>query len=72
MTGTELTREIHRSGPEIPVILCSGFEGSGLVQRIPKDLNKIGISAFFGKPFDTMELCKAVRHILDTHQPSTR
>ena len=66
MTGTELTREIHKSRPDIPVILCSGFEGSGLVQRIPKDLNKIGISAFFGKPFDTMELCKAVRRILDS------
>jgi signal transduction histidine kinase/FixJ family two-component response regulator len=71
MTGTEMTKQIHRSRPDIPVILCSGFEGTGLVQRIPKDLNKIGITAFFGKPFDTMELCKAVRRILNSRQTST-
>ena len=72
MTGTELAREALGVRSDIPIILCSGFEGTGLVQRIPKDLSKIGITAFFGKPFDTMELCKAVRDILDSQQPSNQ
>ncbi len=65
LTGVELTREIHRLRPGLPVILYSGFEGSGLLPRVPKDWKTVGVSAFFTKPFETAELCGAVRRLLD-------
>lgn len=65
LTGVELTREIHRVRNDLPVILYSGFEGSGLLPRIPKDWKTVGVSAFFTKPFETAELCSAVRRLLD-------
>ncbi|UZP66342.1 cache domain-containing protein [Desulfovibrio mangrovi] len=65
LTGVELTREIHKVRADLPVILYSGFEGSGLLPRIPKDWKTVGVSAFFTKPFETVELCSAVRRLLD-------
>lgn len=69
LTGVELTREIHKIRPDLPVILYSGFEGSGLLPRIPKDWKTVGVSAFFTKPFETAELCSAVRKLLDKKEP---
>lgn len=66
MTGAELIKEIKQINQKLPVILCSGFEGDGRLQRVPKDLKKAGVSIFFRKPFDTIEICRAVRGLLDT------
>ncbi len=71
LTGVELTREIHKIRHDLPVILYSGFEGSGLLPRIPKDWKTVGVSAFFTKPFETAELCSAVRRLLDERFEAT-
>ncbi len=68
LTGTELSKKVKKVRPDLPVLLCSGFDGNGLLQRIPKDLKKVGISAFFRKPFDTVELCRTVRNLLDVEE----
>ncbi|NHZ45275.1 cache domain-containing protein [Nitratidesulfovibrio liaohensis] len=66
MNGTEFIRRVRKIRPDIPVILCSGFEGDGLLNRVPTDLEKAGVSAFFRKPFDTVEICRGVREVLDS------
>ncbi|TVM33813.1 cache domain-containing protein [Oceanidesulfovibrio marinus] len=71
MTGAELIKEIKQINGDLPIILCSGFEGDGRLQRVPKDLKKAGVSAFFRKPFDTIEICRAVRKLLDQNKPDT-
>jgi len=71
LTGVELTREVHKIRQDLPVILYSGFEGSGLLPRIPKDWKTVGVSSFFTKPFETVELCSAVRRLLDEHKSVT-
>jgi len=65
MNGTEFIREVKKIRPRLPVILCSGFEGEGLLNRVPQDLDKAGVSAFFRKPFDTVEICRGIREVLD-------
>ena len=65
MNGTEFIKKVRKIRPEVPVILCSGFEGEGLLNRVPLDLEKAGVSAFFRKPFDTVEICRGIRGVLD-------
>jgi signal transduction histidine kinase/FixJ family two-component response regulator len=69
LTGTELIKKIKKIRQDIPVVLCSGFEGEGLLSRIPKDLDKAGIAAFFRKPFDTVDICQSIRKVLNATYP---
>ena len=61
MSGTELATEIHRTYPQLPVILCTGYS-SRVNEANAKDL---GISAFMPKPFSMDLLSREVRTILD-------
>lgn len=60
ITGTDLAREIRRSRPDIPVILCTGF-----AQKLTEeDANKQGFE-FVLKPYGLKELARMVRRLLD-------
>ena len=61
MTGIELSKEILKIRPGIPIILCTGFS-----ELITKDQAKaIGIRDFVMKPIVKSELAIAIRKILD-------
>jgi signal transduction histidine kinase/ActR/RegA family two-component response regulator len=60
MTGVELSMEVLRIRPDIPVILCTGFS-----ERITEEQAKQkGIRAFMMKPFAMREVAETVRRVL--------
>ncbi|MFZ9898776.1 MAG: ATP-binding protein [Gemmatimonadaceae bacterium] len=64
LTGTALTKELHKAHPALPVLLISGYttpEGIG-------DVDGIG-TRFLGKPFTTVALTDAVRTALASAEP---
>jgi PAS domain S-box-containing protein len=61
MTGTELSAEISKIRPDIPIILCTGY--SELIDQ--KKASDFGINQFFTKPVGMDELAKAIREELD-------
>jgi len=61
MTGTDLSKEILRIRPDIPIILCSGFS-----EMITGETAKeIGIKAFVMKPMALREIAVILRRVLD-------
>lgn len=60
MSGTELSKEIRKISPYIPIILITG---NLLIKN--SELKKTGIQAFIQKPFDLGELQSVVREVLD-------
>ena len=64
LTGTALTKELHKAHPALPVLLISGYttpEGIG-------DIDGVG-TRFLGKPFTTGALTDAVRTALASAEP---
>jgi DNA-binding NtrC family response regulator len=62
MSGVELTKELLRIKPELPVVLCSGY--STKVTEV--DAKEIGIRAFCAKPLEMQQLATVTRDVLDT------
>jgi PAS domain S-box-containing protein len=61
ITGIELTKEILRIHPDIPVILCTGFSETLMEQRA----REAGIREMLMKPLVAREIALAVRRVLD-------
>lgn len=61
MTGTQLTRELMRIRPDIPVILCTGF--SETINN--ENFKALGIRAFVMKPIIKNEISRVIREVLD-------
>ena len=61
MTGFDLTEEILRIRPDIPVILCTGY-GESVTREKARNA---GIRVFLVKPLTRQDLAEAVRHVLD-------
>jgi len=61
MNGANLSKELLRIRPDIPIILCTGF--SDEIDR--KTAEDIGIRAFIMKPVSRQKLTETIRHILD-------
>jgi CheY-like chemotaxis protein len=61
MTGEELSEEIYKIRPDIPIILCTGF--SELIDQ--EKAKQLGINKFLTKPVSKEELAKAIRESLD-------
>ncbi len=63
MLGFDLAQKILDIRPDIPVILCSGYN-----DFLPEDQTgeKTGIRAFLTKPVNRVELAKWVREVLDS------
>lgn len=64
LTGTELTRELRRLRPDVPVLLCSGFINQD-ERTILEEARAAGIADVLRKPVDRDEMARAVRRILD-------
>jgi PAS domain S-box-containing protein len=62
MAGSELAQELMRIRPDIPIMLCTGYN-----KVISEEKAKaIGIREFLMKPLDIHDLAKAIRRVLDT------
>jgi CheY-like chemotaxis protein len=61
MTGIELTKELLKLRPTIPIILCTGFS-----EQINEETAKEkGIQAFIMKPIVMHEMANSIRNVLD-------
>ncbi len=56
MDGIEAFRHISAVAPEVPVILCSGFDEQDMAERF----GGLGFAAFLHKPFDVAALRRAL------------
>ncbi len=64
MTGLDLTKEIHRIRPDLPVIICTGYSS-----RIsPEIVREAGIKRVLMKPLTAREIMEAVRQTLDENR----
>jgi CheY-like chemotaxis protein len=62
LSGDEMAREILRTRPGFPVILCTGFtKALGEPQALA-----LGIRGFIMKPFTAKEIAEAIRRVLAT------
>ncbi len=59
MKGTELSRELLKLRPDIPIILCTAG-----INVSPQEAKKIGIREFVPKPYDSSVLVKTIRTML--------
>mgnify|MGYP006301690435 CR=1 FL=1 len=60
MTGDDLARKIHRIRPDMPIILCSGYDGSGDIVKAGVE----GVHTILTKPFRIKELEAAINQAL--------
>jgi CheY-like chemotaxis protein len=65
MTGIELSREMIRIRPDIPIILCTGYS-----QMItPENRSALGIQDLIVKPFNKSEIAAVIRRVLEKSAP---
>jgi PAS domain S-box-containing protein len=64
MTGKKLITEVLKIKPDLPIILCTGYSES-----ITRETAKaIGVSQYFEKPYELIDLSFAVRKLLDKNR----
>jgi DNA-binding NtrC family response regulator len=63
MTGTELARKLMRIRPDIPIILCTGF--NALIT--PEKAKRLGIREFIMKPVKLQKMAQVIRSTLDNN-----
>lgn len=63
--GMYLMREIKKNGPEIPIIIMSGYPTPETIT----DVLRLGATLFIPKPFKPDELVKSVRQALKNVPP---
>ena len=61
VTGLDLAKEFVKARPDIPIILCTGYNENAS----PEKAKEAGIKEFLMKPVDKRDLAKAVRRVLD-------
>jgi DNA-binding NtrC family response regulator len=61
MTGVDLSLEIMRIRPEIPIILCTGFSHKIIEEKV----KALGIRELIIKPVPLKDLARIVRRVLD-------
>lgn len=60
ITGDVLAAEVLKIRPDIPVILCSGYN-----KKIDEIAKAAGIKAYLSKPIAKMQLASMIRKVLD-------
>ncbi|MDD2467630.1 MAG: PAS domain S-box protein [Desulfobulbus sp.] len=60
MTGAQLSQEVRRMNPSIPIILCTGYSETVTEQSA----NYYGITSFLMKPVNVHDLAKTVHDVL--------
>jgi len=61
MSGAELSIEILKARPDMPIILCTGY--SNKVSE--ENAREIGIRKYMTKPYNLKELSEAIREVLN-------
>jgi PAS domain S-box-containing protein len=61
MTGEKLAGEIRRTRPDVPIILCTGYNDV-IAEQMAKDM---GVQEFVTKPLDLSMFALVVRKVLD-------
>jgi CheY-like chemotaxis protein len=64
LVGTELTQQLRRTRPDIPIILVSGHGGT----QLARSAAMIGVSELLRKPLERRELAEAVARVLRAAQ----
>jgi PAS domain S-box-containing protein len=64
MTGVELAADFVKIRPDLPIILCSGFNES----VSPETARQLNIREFLMKPAKIADFAKAIRRVLDAGQ----
>jgi CheY-like chemotaxis protein len=64
MSGIDLSREILKIRPDIPIILCSGIHESDTEEQV----NSLGLSAYYTKPLTMKAYSQVIRKALDRHE----
>ncbi len=65
MTGFDLARRIRLLRPDIPVLLCSGFQEKGDIGKV----DALGVARLLVKPIRVCDLSRAVRTALEKREP---
>ena len=61
MTGDKLAIELLKIRPNLPIILCTGYNANISDDIVPK----LGVNGLISKPIVKAELARLVREILD-------
>ena len=61
MTGEQLVEKILEIKPNMPIILCSGFNA----KMTEEHAKKIGVKNYLEKPLDKNQLSTTVRNTID-------
>jgi PAS domain S-box-containing protein len=61
MSGAELSMELLKIRPDIPIILCTGHSK----KLTTEDAQRLGIKKYLNKPFEKRQLEKLIREILE-------
>ena len=64
VTGVQLTAEIRKRNPGVPIILCTGYSEAVTAQSA----RQLGITALIMKPVTRNELAKKVHQVLHRGQ----
>lgn len=67
ISGVELTKEILGIRPDIPIIMCTGYNAS----ISPDKAGEIGIREFAFKPLSGGEIASIIRRVLDNPTPES-
>lgn len=62
MSGIELAEKVNRIRPELPILLCSGFDE--ILQD--QELGKLGVQALLVKPLTAREIATKIRQVLES------
>lgn len=65
LPGSELSKELMKIRPDIPIILCTGYS-SMISEQKARDL---GIRAFVMKPTNKLKFAQTIRKVLDKKEP---
>jgi PAS domain S-box-containing protein len=69
MTGLELAREVLRIRPELPIVLCTGFNPDSTEGFARRDAELTGVREVWMKPLCSSEMAAIMRKILDENCP---
>ncbi|WP_462326409.1 hybrid sensor histidine kinase/response regulator [Desulfobaculum sp.] len=68
MSGIEMTRRLRVLCPDLPIVLCSGYNDT----LTPGKVRRLGAKGFLGKPFSLSDLAHAVAEALGKRRAPRR
>jgi len=68
LTGLDLARKLHNLQPNLPIVLCTGFNE----KMTAEEANRLGIQKLLLKPFSIQALAVTIRQVLDENIQHTK